>query len=202
MALREARQEISRMGKAWREGRAPPSPALPHKLRGGGRIRARWGRVRGCECPSRCDGGPLPRRPFRSFLATAADPSPNFGGGVGAGGAFGDSVGSPPLPHFAPDCRPRGSRRAGEGAGGWGPARMLPPGRRCRCVRDARPEGREPGANGHSSTVPVCAGGSAQLGTVVSCPTARAARPGAQRRDTPRPCTSCCSGSRTSRSIA
>src|SRR4051812_11020899 len=31
-------------------------------------------------------------------------------------------------------------------------------------------------------------GGPARLGTVVSCPTARAARPGAQRRDTPTPC--------------
>jgi hypothetical protein len=28
--------------------------------------------------------GPLPRPPFCSFLATAADPSPNFGGGVRA----------------------------------------------------------------------------------------------------------------------
>ena len=37
-----------------------------------------------------------------------------------------------------------------------------------------RPEGRD---------AVVC--GPAQLGTVVSCPTARAARPGAQRRDTP-----------------
>jgi hypothetical protein len=32
--------------------------------------------------PSLRDGGPLPRPPFRSFLATAVDPSPNFGGGV------------------------------------------------------------------------------------------------------------------------
>ena len=27
-------------------------------------------------------GGPLPRQVFRSFLATAGDPSPNRGGGV------------------------------------------------------------------------------------------------------------------------
>jgi hypothetical protein len=31
---------------------------------------------------ARCAGGPLPRPAFRSFLATAGDPSPNFGGGV------------------------------------------------------------------------------------------------------------------------
>src|SRR5215216_4157058 len=52
----------------------------------------------------------------------------------------------------------------------------------CCCVRDARPEGRDGAATG------LCGGGGpAPLGTVVSCPTARAARPGAQRRDTPKP---------------
>jgi F5/8 type C domain len=35
--------------------------------------------------PSLRDGGPLPRPPFCSFLATAVDPSPNPGGGVGGG---------------------------------------------------------------------------------------------------------------------
>ena len=35
--------------------------------------------------PSLRDGGPLPRPPFCSFLATTGDPSPNFGGGVGTG---------------------------------------------------------------------------------------------------------------------
>jgi hypothetical protein len=33
-------------------------------------------------CRRCATAGPLPRPPFRSFLATAADPSPNFGGGV------------------------------------------------------------------------------------------------------------------------
>jgi hypothetical protein len=53
------------------------------------------------------------------------------------------------------------------------------------CVRDARPQGREPAAEPHGSIVRLCGGGSAHLGTVVSCPGARAARPGAQRRGTP-----------------
>jgi hypothetical protein len=56
---------------------------------------------------ARCAGGPLPRPAFRSFLATAGDPSPNFGGGVvgdgsrcfGKGGAGGRR---PPLPASPP----------------------------------------------------------------------------------------------------
>jgi hypothetical protein len=48
-------------------------------------MKAETGAKAGGEGPSLRDGGPLPRRPFRSFLATAGDPSPNFGGGVGRG---------------------------------------------------------------------------------------------------------------------
>jgi hypothetical protein len=57
-----------------------------------------------------------------------------------------------------------------------------------RCVRDARPEGRDGAApDGHprDRLDGWRGGGPAALGTVVSCPTQRAARPGAQRRDTP-----------------
>jgi hypothetical protein len=59
-----------------------------------------------------------------------------------------------------------------------------------RRVRDARPEGRDGAARARSAAGRVDAwrgGGPARLGTVVSCLTARAARPGAQRRDTPKP---------------
>jgi hypothetical protein len=58
-----------------------------------------------------------------------------------------------------------------------------------RCVRDARPQGRDPGALApplQRRAETWRDGGSAQLATVVSWPTARAARPGAQRRDTPK----------------
>jgi hypothetical protein len=70
---------------------------------------------------ARCAGGPLPRPAFRSFLATAGDPSPNFGGGVVSDrseyrGWCGVTDGAPlsrPLPHKlrggevtrATDCR-------------------------------------------------------------------------------------------------
>src|ERR1700741_4211665 len=57
-----------------------------------------------------------------------------------------------------------------------------------RCVRDSRPQGRDTGAP--ASRPRICCeawrdGGSGALATVVSLPTAREARPGAQRRDTP-----------------
>src|SRR5687768_9054170 len=54
-----------------------------------------------------------------------------------------------------------------------------------RAENTARMHGRGGNAPG-----PVSAGGSAPLATVVSLPTARAARPGAQRRATPKPAAS------------
>src|SRR4051812_46137361 len=52
-----------------------------------------------------------------------------------------------------------------------------------RCVRDARPEGRDGGGALRRTVVEDdvwrAAAGPARLGTAVSCPTARAARPGA-----------------------
>jgi hypothetical protein len=62
------------------------------------------------------------------------------------------------------------------------------------CVRDSRPQGRDSPAGRSVGTCtralqPACGrsrrGGPAQSDTVVSCPTAREARPGAKRRDTP-----------------
>ncbi len=138
-------------------------------------------------------------------------PPPTSGEGLFAGGVLRAPQSirrdgrSPPLPYGAGTrgCRlvvyGRGGRgvRAPRGPGGLdavlpsprGSLRGEGPGEG-RCVRDARPEGRDPGAGRHSSIVPACAGGSAPLATVVSLPTARAARPGAQRRDTPTPCPS------------
>ncbi len=85
---------------------------------------------------------------------------------------------------------------------GWGPteggiATKAPEARskfKRSCVRDARPKGRDPGGAecGGVGQKRRCrggmesAGGSTQLATVVSLPTARAARPGAKRRDTPK----------------
>jgi bifunctional DNase/RNase len=67
----------------------------------------------------------------------------------------------------------------GEGRGG-GPFR--------RCVRDSRPQGRDAGrGRAQQYRALPAGGGSAPLGTVVSFPTAREARPGAQRRGTPTP---------------
>ncbi len=57
-------------------------------------------------------------------------------------------------------------------------------------VRDSRPQGRDTGAPAPNLEIrhgAWRAGGSAPLATVVSLPTAREARPGAQRRDTPAP---------------
>jgi len=62
------------------------------------------------------------------------------------------------------------------------------------CTRSSR-EGCAPGGPGRrrardrpgNDAKPGRGGGPARLGTVVSCPTARAARPGAKRRDTPTP---------------
>jgi hypothetical protein len=80
---------------------------------------------------------------------------------------------------------PPGVRRGdGEHEVGPGELHSEASGRRIPRVRDARPQGREPVARRHSRIVPSCGGGSAPLATVVSLPTARAARPGAQRRDT------------------
>src|SRR5215207_1517370 len=60
-------------------------------------------------------------------------------------------------------------------------------------VRDSRPQGRDTGAPAlifQIRSEAWRAGGSAPLATAVSLPTAREARPGAQRRDTPGPCSS------------
>ena len=111
---------------------------------------------------------------------------PQQGKGAGpatcmAPGIRGAEGSSPPLPYAHGAVSVQGGCRTGEGAGGGpggeGPARNLQPGRRCRCVRDARPQGRERGGAGHSSTVSRPSAGSAPLATVVSLPTARAARP-------------------------
>jgi hypothetical protein len=62
------------------------------------------------------------------------------------------------------------------------------------CVRDARPQGQDAAARTHarpSATENGRGGGLPPLGTVVSCPTARAARPGAQRRGTPKAVREC-----------
>ncbi len=67
--------------------------------------------------PSLRDGGPLPRPSLCSFLATTVDPSPNFGGGVGAGEIL-------PRVRFSPSLR----GTSGEGVGGRGgllPARSV-----------------------------------------------------------------------------
>src|SRR5687767_4552864 len=53
-------------------------------------------------------------------------------------------------------------------------------------ARRAENTARTHGCRGNARP-PVSAGGSAPLATVVSLPTARAARPGAQRRGTPEP---------------
>jgi predicted esterase len=69
-----------------------------------------WSRV-----PSLRDGSPLPRPPLCSFLATAVDPSPNFGGGVGVGTAHlaqRTSPGSEVLP-----LSPRNEGGGGRGVG-------------------------------------------------------------------------------------
>jgi hypothetical protein len=58
-----------------------------------------------------------------------------------------------------------------------------------RCVRDARPKGPRRAAMAVSWRR-----GSARLGTVVPCPTAGAARPGALRRDTPSNSSAQCPG--------
>jgi hypothetical protein len=74
-------------------------------------------------------------------------------------------------------CRSRDFQSPGRGA-------LLR--RRCSCVRDSRPQGRDAGS-GRTQAVscPPAGGGSARLGTVVSCLSEREARPVAQRRGTP-----------------
>jgi hypothetical protein len=67
-----------------------------------------------------------------------------------------------------PTTQPRGNR--------WGSQ---------RCVRDARPQGRDAAASMPRNRRDAWGGGPAPLATAVSLPTARAARPAAQRRDTP-----------------
>jgi hypothetical protein len=58
--------------------------------------------------------GPLPRQAFRSFLATAGDPPPNCGGGVGV-----PRVQYAPNHHFeAGSTSPSPAQFAGEGRGG------------------------------------------------------------------------------------
>ena len=82
-----------------------PLPRL--RGRGGGRsipvLRLAWMRPR----------GPSPRQAFRSFLATAGDPSPNFGGGVVA--ALSRCSDWPGCVRGGPPPRPSPANCAGEG---------------------------------------------------------------------------------------
>jgi hypothetical protein len=96
----------------------PPRPPPARSSRRGGELRRWCGRT-----DYRDPRGPSPPPAFCSFLATAADPSPNFGGGV----VWPTKVRLGELPRIA------SNRRPGEGR---------------RCVRDARPQGREPVAAG------------------------------------------------------
>jgi hypothetical protein len=72
-------------------GRPPPRPSPTNCVGEGDNCSCSLG---GRSIATR--GGPLPRRPFCSFLATAVDPSPNFGGGVVVAARDGrcDGVGS------------------------------------------------------------------------------------------------------------
>jgi hypothetical protein len=71
--------------------------------------------------PSLRDGGPLPRPLFCSFLATAVDPSPNFGGGVGVAARSSRSERCRSTIEFSPS--PAGV--GGGGGGGGGPRRLV-----------------------------------------------------------------------------
>src|SRR4051812_44782873 len=98
----------------------------------------------------------------------------------------------------SPELRARGGSRRHERVSGGSthestsyhsPPTNSVPGCARGCVRDSRPEGRGTGAPARSSAIATISwrgGDSAPLATVVSLPTAREARPGAQRRDTPR----------------
>ncbi len=166
-----------------RDGRRP----LP-QLRGRGGARARFCARNQGSCTTE---RPSPRPPPRSFLAER--------------GRQADRARTPPpLPYGDGN---RGCRQVVYGRGGRGVRAPCGPGRpvRCRSPLSARkfarggagggalregcapagPRTRSGGATAVSLTRR--GGGSAPLATVVSLPTARAARPGAQRRDTPKP---------------
>jgi hypothetical protein len=167
----------------------------------------------------RSGGSPLPRPPVRSFLATAVNPSPNFGGGVQGSprcASAGAARRRPVIPRPGPTaseptrmtagarnlldagrrpgrgsgtdaCRRRVRRGRPSGSRTFGGRRVTSP------PRSLRGRGRERGAPAlmrkpaESGAVPreECAP-AGPLATVVSLPTARAARPGAQRRGTPK----------------
>ena len=82
--------------------------------------------------------GPSPPAAFCSFLATAADPSPNFGGGVGEGTGFlvqgRESARAPVLP------LPRGAGAGGRGVGAL-----------ARCRQPASLNERSPSRTGEAS---------------------------------------------------
>jgi hypothetical protein len=141
---------------------------------------------------ARCAGGPLPRRAFRSFLATAGDPSPNFGGGVvrevrRAEGVWCERRAPPALPHklrqtawgrengrkrpsaieFSPFSRAAGKRGRGRGAA-FGRGSML-----FAALRSIRPIQPPPGFFG---------GRWASLASPEgACPARRAIRPRTRR---------------------
>src|SRR5690349_10011194 len=77
-----------RLDRSWfrqasRVGRTLPPRPQGSKVGGQGQPRSGGSRARSEFSPTaRCVGGPLPRPAVCSFLATAGDPSPNFGGGV------------------------------------------------------------------------------------------------------------------------
>ena len=146
----------------------------------------------------------LPRPPLQRRKATRTARS--FGRGRETASRFARSPHPRPRPRpLSRTLRGRGVTRATGCRSGneFSPLREERAGRgRGRSsvrVRDARPQGRDTGAlaraRRHASRM-VSAGGSAPLGTVVSCPTARAARPGAQRRDTPRTAVRKCGSAR------
>ena len=163
-------------------GPLPPAPS-PRKLRG---ERGRTTCAGGLWCA-------LPRRSVGGGRARSFGPA-GKGAWVGTVGqalrktTSRDGMVFSPSPVHAQRFRASWCLRTGEGAGGRGPRRTRGPDAvalgtwylalgTCRRVRDARPEGRERGGAGHSRTVSRPSVGSAPLATVVSLPTARAARP-------------------------
>ena len=162
-----------------REGRAPPpgshySPTSPKTAGGGCRVErsCRDDRHRTGARTSPSPPAPLPR---------CAGDKGRIRSRFGWRGRMGWRAPAEPRPRRRSSCR---CSRVMDGAGTRGAERTS-----AVRVRDARPQGRDTGApcrRRRKGTESGRAGGSPPLGTVVSCPTERAARPGAQRRDTPK----------------
>jgi len=166
-------------------------------------VRRAFVRVLGGGAPSRAvvhetARGRLARPPpFRGKCCAARNRAQADGGAMGGPVRGGGWIPREPTRGGGQRMRCSGSARndRSRGVGRWSAGCPLYPAVR---VRDARPEGRDGAARVRSSGIASTArrgGGPARLATVVSLPTARAARPGAQRRDTPTPrrsSVSCC----------